>query len=97
MGAGLMTIHLTPEAEALIQQLLAQGDYDNPEAVVEEALQTLVERDKLARLQAAIAVGDEQASQGRVIPWTPDFLDRLKRQSTEHVRLGKPFKDEAIP
>jgi len=55
-----------------------------------------MERDKPERLKELIAVGDEQAARGQVVPWTPDFLDRLKREAAEDVRLGRPFKDEVI-
>jgi hypothetical protein len=57
----------------------------------------LSERNQYDRLKAAIAVGMEQIERGEVVEWAPDFLDRLKRRSEEHVRLGKPFKDEVIP
>jgi putative addiction module CopG family antidote len=92
-----MSIQLSPEAEALVRQLIEGGDYDDPEAVVDEALRVLMERDKIERLKELIAVGDEQAARGQVVPWTPDFLDRLKREAAEDVRLGRPFKDEVIP
>ena len=92
-----MVIQLSPESEATIRELVERGGYDDEEAVVAEALRVLVERDKLERLRALIAVGDEQAARGHVAPWTPDFMDRLMRQSVENVRLGKPFKDEVVP
>ncbi len=92
-----MVIQLSPEAEATIRELIERGDYADPEAVVDEALRVLEERDKLARLKALIAVGVEQAERGQVVPWTPDSLARLKREAAENVRLGKPFKDEVIP
>jgi hypothetical protein len=65
--------------------------------VVAEALRVLVERNKLERLRALIAVGDEQAARGEVVPWTPDFMDRLMREADEDERMGKPFRDEVIP
>jgi antitoxin ParD1/3/4 len=92
-----MVIQLSPEAEARVQELIERGGYDGPEAVVDEALRVLQERDQYARLKAAIAVGMEQIERGEVVEWTPDFLDRLKRRSEEHVRLGRPFKDEVVP
>jgi antitoxin ParD1/3/4 len=92
-----MTITLSPEAEARIHELVAEFDYAGPEAVVDEALRVLEERDKLERLRALIAVGIEQSERGQVVPWTPDFMDRLLRQSAENVRLGKPIKDEVRP
>jgi antitoxin ParD1/3/4 len=92
-----ITITLSPETEARIHELVAKFDYDGPEAVVDEALRVLEERDKLKRLRELIAAGDEQLARGEVIPWTPDFLDRLKRESEENVRQGKPIKDEVRP
>jgi Arc/MetJ-type ribon-helix-helix transcriptional regulator len=92
-----MSIQLSPKAEALVRELIGLGDHDDPDTVVEEALEALLERKQHARLKAAIAVGMEQFERGEMIPWTPDMLDRLKRESEEHVRLGKPFKNEVIP
>ena len=92
-----MVIQLTPEAEATIRELIERGEYGDPGAVVEDALRVLAERNQYDCLKAAIAVGMEQLERGEAVEWTPDFLDRLKRRSEEHVRLGKPFKDEVIP
>ncbi len=92
-----MVIQLSPEAEARILELIDRGGYDGPEAVVDEALRVLEERDQYAKLKAAIAVGVEQLERGQVVPWTPDFLNRLKQKSEEHLRLGRPYKDEVIP
>jgi putative addiction module CopG family antidote len=92
-----MSIQISPEAEHLIRELVERGDYDDSEAVVDDALRALLERDQLARLRAAIDVGMDQHARGQVVPWTSDFLDRLKRESAEDVRIGRPFKDEVIP
>ena len=91
-----MVIQLSPEAETRIRELIERGGYADPEAVVDEALRALAERDQYAQLKAAIAVGIEQIERGETIPWTPDFFDRLKRESEELVRLVKPFKPEVI-
>ena len=53
-----MSIQLSPEAEALVRQLIERGDYDDPEAVVDEALRVLMERDKLERLKELTALGE---------------------------------------
>ena len=92
-----MSIQLSPEAEATIREFVERGGYTDAEAVLDEALRVLKERDQLARLRELIAVAEEQAAQGRVVEWTPDFLDRLKREAAEDDRLGKPYKDEVIP
>jgi putative addiction module CopG family antidote len=92
-----MSIRLSPEAEALVRQLIARGDYDNPDTVVDEALRVLIERDQHAKLKAEIAIGIEQIERGQVVEWTPDFLDRLKREADELVRSGKLSADEFQP
>lgn len=51
-----MTIQLSPEAEAIIRELVERGDYSDPGAAIDEALRVLAERDQYARLKAAIAV-----------------------------------------
>jgi putative addiction module CopG family antidote len=92
-----MSIQLSPETAARIQELVERGDYDDPEAVIDEALRVLMERDQYARLKAAITVGVEQYERGEMIPWTPDYFDRLKREAAELARSGKPIKDEVKP
>jgi Arc/MetJ-type ribon-helix-helix transcriptional regulator len=92
-----MRIQLSLEAQALIRDLIERGDYDDPESVVDDALEALMERIQLVHLKAAIAIGIEQAARGQVVPWTPNSLDRLKREAAEDIRLGRPFKDELIP
>jgi antitoxin ParD1/3/4 len=92
-----MSIQLSPEAEATIREFVERGDYRDAEAVVEEALRVLAEREQYAKLKAAIAVGMEQVERGETIPWTPDYFDRLKREAIELARSGKPIKDEVKP
>jgi len=92
-----MSIQISPEAEAAIQELIERGGYDDPEAVVDEALRVLAERDHYGRLKAALAVGIEQYERGEAIPWTPDYVDRLKREAAENVRSGGSFTEEVIP
>lgn len=92
-----MGFQLSPKAEALIRELIENRDYDDPATVVDDALEALMERKQLAQPKAAIAIGIEQHARGQVVPWTPDFLDRLKREAAEDVLLGRPFKDEVIP
>jgi len=92
-----MRILLSPNAQALIRDLVERGDYDDPESVVDAALEALMERIQLVHLKDAIAIGIEQAARGQVVPWTPDFLDRLKREAAEDAHLGRPFNDQVIP
>jgi hypothetical protein len=63
----------------------------------DEARRVTLERDQLARLRAAIDVGMEQHARGQVVTWAADVLDRVKRESSEDARGGRPCKDEVIP
>lgn len=92
-----MSITLTPEAEAQVRELVDRGGYTDADAVLDEALRVLRERDQLARLRELIAVAEEQAARGQVREWTPDSLDRLKREAEEDERLGRPLRDEVLP
>lgn len=92
-----MVIQLSPETEALLDELVQRGDYADREAAVVEALRVLAERDQYDRLKAAIAVGLEQVERGETIPWTPDMFDRLRQEAVELAHSGKPIKDEVKP
>lgn len=92
-----MTVHLSPRTEALIRDLIDRGPYADADEVVHEALRLLDKRDKRDRLRAALAVGDEQYARGQVVPWTPDFMQRLMAEAEERTRQGLPVKDDVKP
>ncbi len=92
-----MSVMLTPQTEDMIRRKVEMGPYRDADEVVAEALQLLEERDRLARLKAALASGDEQYARGQVITWTPETMERLKREAADNVRKGKPIKDEVKP
>jgi len=92
-----MVVTLSLRAEELIRQKIEKGLYRDADEVIEEALQALDERERLVRLKAALASGDEQYARGQVVTWTPETMERLKREATENVLNGKPIKDEVKP
>lgn len=92
-----MNVHLTPEFEDLIQQMVEGGRYGDASEVVQEALRLLDARDRLERLRAAIAHADEQVARGDVEAWTPDFIDRLLREAAVEERAGIPICDDVTP
>lgn len=92
-----MNISLTPQLEALVRRKVESGLYNSASEVVREALRLLEERDRRERLRAAVAIGDEQLARGEVVDWTPDFLERLKREAAEEDRRGLPISDDVIP
>ena len=92
-----MTIELTSRAEAIIRQMIERGDYADPAVSLRKPSKSSKEQHKLARLKAAIAVGDEQYARGQVVAWTPDFLEWLICEADEEDRRGIPIKDEVKP
>lgn len=90
-----MQIHLPPELEAFVQQLVKDGHFIAPDQAVETALWLLkdqyelykVKRDELRKL---IAVGIEQSEQGRVAPLDMDAImarvaERLQQEQNKEV------------
>jgi antitoxin ParD1/3/4 len=92
-----MQIQLTPQLEDLIQRKLDSGRYSDANEVVLEALRLLDERDQMARLREALAVGEAQVARGEVRPWTPQSMERLMREAEEDERQGLPIRDEVLP
>jgi putative addiction module CopG family antidote len=92
-----MTVSLSPETADLIRQMIESGRYDDPASVVDEAIRVLDERDRLARLKAAIASGDEQYARGETIPFTPELLEQMKRDAEQMAREGKAPNPDVCP
>ena len=92
-----MAITLSPDLETIVREKVMGGTYDDAYDVVREALQFLDERERMGRLQTELASGLEQIERGATIPYTPNFIERLKREAAEHVRLGKSVKDGVTP
>lgn len=92
-----MNISLRPHDEDLVRRKVESGQYSDSNAVLEEALRLLDERDQLAELRALIAVGDEQYERGAVREWTPDFMERMKRKAEEAERQSAPVPDHVKP
>ncbi|MGH2559433.1 MAG: type II toxin-antitoxin system ParD family antitoxin [Thermomicrobiales bacterium] len=93
-----MDVSLTPQLAALVRQKVETGLYHSPSEVVHEALRLLDERDRhLQWLRAELKIGLDQEARGEVVAWTPDFMERLKREADERSRLGLPVKDAVKP
>lgn len=92
-----MNVTLTPQLEEFVRKQVEKGAYDTPSAVVQDALRLLDERDRAARLQAALASGDEQYRRGAVTEWTSTSLDELIAEADDEDRLGIPIRDDVQP
>jgi antitoxin ParD1/3/4 len=68
-----MTVTLTPENEALVNERKTRGQFTNPEEVVTPGLRLLrdTEGRKEMELRALLAEGEEDVRAGRVAPFDP--------------------------
>jgi antitoxin ParD1/3/4 len=84
-----MNVSLTPELEQFVNQKVESGKYQTASEVIRDGLRLLLEREelhqkKLDQLRRDIAIGIEQADQGKVAPLNAkETLARVrkKRQS----------------
>ena len=80
-----MHISLTPELEARVKQKVASGYYNNASEVIRDALrfweknEELVQQMKLEILKSRLAIGADQAKQGKFIKQSvSDIVAELK-------------------
>jgi Arc/MetJ-type ribon-helix-helix transcriptional regulator len=85
-GAEPMTVQRSPETESVIRKLIESGRYSDPTSVLDEAVRVLDERDRLVRLKAAIASGDDQYARGEAIPFTPELVEQIRRDAEQMAR-----------
>ena len=80
-----MDVQLSSDAQAVIDEKVASGEFASPEAVIDEALRLLSARDREYGewLRAAVAKGEESIAAGRVIPVDEAFWERIR----ERVRV----------
>ena len=85
-----MTITLPEHIQSWIDRQVAEGRYDSTDAVIANAVEQAMgeyrwEEDDV--LLDAIA----QVDRGEAEEWTPELRDRIRRQSEEDARQGKPI------
>lgn len=70
---------LSPEHARYIEQLVASGAYDSPQAALDEAVALLIRREQL---RADLQAGIDQADRGELIG-AEDVFARLERRARE--------------
>jgi antitoxin ParD1/3/4 len=77
-----MNVSLTPKLEELIHQKVSSGLYNSASEVVREGLRLLEEQDRLREmrleeLRKEIAIGIEQADQGKTTPFDEAMVEQI--------------------
>ena len=91
-----MKIELTPRAEQIVNDLVAQGRFASPQEALEAGLLALLQLDAeteaffadrddswWADLRAKVQEGIEAVEAGRSEPLSPELIDRIKQEGRE--------------
>jgi antitoxin ParD1/3/4 len=86
-----MNISLTPELEQFIANKVQSGLYQTASEVVREGLRLLRESDdihraRLEELKKEIAIGLDQAKQGKTVPFTEEMIEGVKSRGRARRR-----------
>ncbi|PYV26627.1 MAG: type II toxin-antitoxin system ParD family antitoxin [Acidobacteria bacterium] len=84
-----MQVALNSEWEDLVKEKVQSGQYPTPEAVVEEAMRLLKERDQgEGRLQSLL---QEAEDSGEASEMTKRDWDNIRREGLARLRTRKPY------
>jgi putative addiction module CopG family antidote len=89
-----MSVTLTPEHEAMIQERIASGRYHDVSEVIGEAMQRLEEHERLENLRALLKVARHDDD---LVTYTPELMDDIYRQAAERLRRGEEPSPDVCP
>ena len=92
-----MAIQVPADLEAAIRQKVASGHYDDPAAVVRDALRALEERDRLRSLRASVAEGFAAIERGEGVELTPEVMAEIGREAEERFQRGEQPHPDVCP
>lgn len=88
-----MSVQLPPKLEAIITRKVEAGLYRDTDEALSEAIRLLDERDRRARLLAALAEGEK----GEGIPYTPELLAEINREVDLRFDRGATPNPDVCP
>ena len=91
-----MNVHLGEHFDALIRKQVESGRYANASEVVREGLRLLEAQEIMETLLAAVDVAEAEVARGETVPYTPELMERLKREAAANARAGKPIDSDLI-
>jgi Arc/MetJ-type ribon-helix-helix transcriptional regulator len=97
-----MTIVLTPDVETRVQERVARGEYDSPDALVGAAVLRLIEEEAqedshLDAIRARVKAAEAEIDRGECVEYDGDDIHLLakdvherglKRLAAEHEKTG---------
>ena len=79
-----MSVTLTPEHEAMVQERVASGRYRDAQEVIGDALRLLAERERIQRALLEVARRDVD-----MVTNTPELMDKIYREAEEMFLRGE--------
>jgi len=84
-----MVLQITPQLEAKISRLVAEGRYANASELVERAVELLeVHDEQREKLRAKLQEGLDAIENGDEVEFTPELMRHLMIEAKENARLG---------
>ncbi len=93
-----MSRQLSPRHEALVERIVASGEYADADQAIGAALRLLDDRLQGVReLRAKLQVGLDQLDRGEGEEWSPLLMARLSREADEMFRRGEQPDPDVCP
>ncbi len=92
-----MALQLSDKIQAQITEMVANGDYPDADAMLEQALDLLSERQRLVHLRELIAVGVDQAARGETIEYDEQFREDVRQEALRRFAAGETAGPDVRP
>ena len=92
-----MSVTLTPEHEAIVQERVASGRYGDAHEVIGDALRLLEEHERLEHLRALLEVGRQDELRGDLVTVTPELFEEIDRRVEERFLRGDEPNPDVCP
>jgi Arc/MetJ-type ribon-helix-helix transcriptional regulator len=92
-----MVLKISPRNEARIIGMVEGGKYSDVDALIDDALALLDERERFNHLRKLLAVGAEQAARGELIPYDDEFRAEARRVARERLAAGEKPSPDVCP
>lgn len=92
-----MSVTLTPELEAMIQERVESGRYSDASEVVRDALHHLEEHERLKHLRTLLEVGRQDELRGDFVEYTPEWVAGLAQRVEERFLRGDEPNPDVCP
>lgn len=90
-----MTIQLTPRMQAQVDEIIGLGAFSDTEVVVEQALDLLIEQERLRMLQEKLQAADDQYLTGEYEEYSREVFVEIRDSALEQFRKGERASEDA--